>query len=105
MKTFGGILGNELVVKCKYCSRTLLHIQDKLTRNAFHILTQEIMCRLIYLWTNLPPSAREVANLQRLQAHLDLTLLRLCFDFQYIALGEYAVAVSILQALYDINLF
>jgi hypothetical protein len=51
----------------------LLHIHDKLTRNAF-LVTQKINRDIIYHNINLPSSARPLENLQRLTNHLDSNL-------------------------------
>jgi hypothetical protein len=85
-------------------SLLLLHILDKLTRSAFLILRQKIKWDIIYCWMNLPPSARQETNPQRLLAHLDSTFRRLCSYFQYIGLGKFANAIRILQKLQELNL-
>jgi hypothetical protein len=61
-----------------------LHIQDKLTLNAFLILTQEIPPtrdvgrRPQYHHLNMFPPAQQVTNLWWIIAHLDFTLHILC---------------------------
>ncbi len=66
----------------------LLYIHDKLTRNAFLILTQEIKRDIIYRRMNLLPSVRQITNPQRLAVHLDSTICRLHSYFQYIGLEK-----------------
>jgi hypothetical protein len=82
----------------------LLYTHDKLTRNAFHILTQEIKRDNIYKCMNLPPSGRQVTSPQRLVAHLDSTIRRLHSFLQYIASAKFGEAVSVLQLMRDLNL-
>jgi hypothetical protein len=82
----------------------LLYTHDKLTRNAFLILTQEIKRDNIYKCMNLPPSGRQVTSPQRLVAHLDSTIRRLHSFFQYIASAKFGEAVSVLQPMRDLNL-
>jgi hypothetical protein len=46
----------------------IIHIPDKLSRNTLLILTQEIKRDIIYRRLNLPPSARQITDPQRLAA-------------------------------------
>jgi hypothetical protein len=73
----------------------VIHISDKLSRNTLLILTQEIKRDIIHLRLNLPPSARQVTEPQRLAAHLNSTLHRLHSYLQYIGLAKYAKATMI----------
>jgi hypothetical protein len=49
----------------------LLHIRDKLSRNALLILMQEIKRDIIFRKMTLPPSARQITDPQWLVAHLN----------------------------------
>jgi hypothetical protein len=51
--------------------------QDKITRNTFLILTEEIKRDIIYRHINLPPSAGQVLYPNRLMAHFDSTFWKL----------------------------
>jgi cell division protein ZapA (FtsZ GTPase activity inhibitor) len=59
---------------------------------------------MIFRCMNLPPSARQVTNLQRLAAHLDSTIRRLHSYFQYIGLVNCSKVITMLQTMRDINL-
>jgi hypothetical protein len=82
----------------------ILHIPDKLSRNALLILTQEIKRDIIYRRMNLPPSANQPTDPARLTAHLNSTLQRLHSYLQYIGLAKYAKANQMLQKMIEINL-
>lgn len=82
----------------------LMHTRYKLTRSALLILTTEIKQDIMYRHMNLPPSAGQVTNTQRLMAHLDSTLWRLQSYSQYIRLAKFGKAISALQTMHDINL-
>jgi hypothetical protein len=82
----------------------IIHISDKLSRNTLLILTQEIKRDIIYRRLNLPPSANQATDPQRLAAHLNSTLQRLHSYLQYIGLAKYAKATQMLQKMMDINL-
>ncbi len=82
----------------------ILHVPDKLSRNALLILTQEIKRDIIYRRLNLPPSAIRASDPSRLAAHLNLTLQRLHSYLQYIGLLKYAKATQMLQKMMEINL-
>jgi hypothetical protein len=82
----------------------LIHIRDKLSRNVLLILTQEMKRDIIFRRMNLPPSARQVTEHQRLAAHLNSTLHRLNFYLHYIGLAKYGNAATMLKIMMDINL-
>jgi hypothetical protein len=82
----------------------ILHVPDKLSRNTILILTQEIKRDIIYRRMNLPPSANQPADPQRITAHINLTLQRLHSYLQYIGLAKYAKATQMLQSMMEINL-
>jgi hypothetical protein len=82
----------------------IIHIPDKLSRNTLLILTQEIKRDIIYRRLNLPPSANQATDPQRLAAHLNSTFQRLHSYLQYIGLAKYAKATQMLQEMMDINL-
>ncbi len=84
--------------------RLIIHISDKLSRNTLLILTQEIKQDIVYWRLNLPPSARQVTDPQRLAAHLNSTLHRLHSYMQYIGLAKYAKATEMLHKIMEINL-
>jgi hypothetical protein len=52
---------------------------------------------------NLPPSARQVMEPQRLAAHLNSTIRRLHSYLQYIGLAKYGNATTMLQKMMEIN--
>jgi hypothetical protein len=85
------------------CPSLLLHIQDKLefVSNPYGI--QEIMRYICYCHMDLPPSARQVKNLQHLTTQLDFTLhSALISDIK--GMSKYAKAIFTLQSLQIINL-
>jgi hypothetical protein len=82
----------------------IIHIPDKLSQNTLLVLTQEIKRDIIFRRLNLPPSAREVSEPQRLAAHLNSTLHQLHSYLQYIGLAKYAKATTMLQKMIEINL-
>jgi hypothetical protein len=82
----------------------LLHIQDKSSRTAILLLTQELKRDIIYRRMNLPPSAQQIPDPRRLAAHLDSTIRRLQSYLQYIGLLKYKKAVDLLSRLQEINL-
>jgi hypothetical protein len=82
----------------------LLHIQDKLSRNAILLLIQEIKCDLTHRRMNLPPSAQQMTDSRRLVAHLDSTIRRLHSYLQYIGLLKYKKAADMLLRLQELML-
>jgi hypothetical protein len=82
----------------------LLHIRSKLSRNALLILTQEIIWDIIFQRMNLPSSARQITDSERLAAHLNSTIRRLHSYVQYIGLAKYGKVTTMLQIIMDINL-
>jgi hypothetical protein len=82
----------------------LLYIGDKLTRNAFLILTQEIKQDIIFQCGKPALSARHVTNPQRLATHLDSFICWFYYYFQYIGLAKYGKTTTMLQTMGDINL-
>jgi hypothetical protein len=83
----GDVITKYLIPKVEYSQLNIIykvphlsliiHIPDKLSRNTLLILTQEIKRDIIYRRLNLPPSARQITDPQRLAAHLNSTLHRL----------------------------
>ncbi len=69
----------------------LLPIKGKLTQNNFLILTQDTKRDIVFCHMNLPPSARQVTNLQQQTAHIDLTLRRHGSYSQYLGLNKYSI--------------
>jgi hypothetical protein len=82
----------------------LLHIHDKLSRNAILLLIQELKRDIIYRRMNLPPSAQQVTDSRRLAAHIDSVIRRLRSYLQYIGLVKYKKAVELLLRLQELNL-
>jgi hypothetical protein len=82
----------------------LLHVNDKLSRNTLLVLTQEMKRDIIFRRMNLPPSARQISNSQRLSAHLHSTLHRLQSYLKYIGLMKYAKALKMINEMMEINL-
>jgi hypothetical protein len=82
----------------------LLHIHDKLSRNAILLLTQELKRDIIYRRMNLPPSAQQVTDSRRLAAHIDSVIRRLRSYLQYIGLVKYKKAAELLLRLQELNL-
>jgi hypothetical protein len=82
----------------------LIHVRDKLTRNVFLLLTQEIKQDIIFRRMNVPPSARMITEPQRLAAHLNSTLNRLHSYLQYIGLAKYVNALTMMRKMIEINL-
>jgi hypothetical protein len=82
----------------------LIHVRDKLTRNVFLLLTQEIKRDIIFRRMNLPPSARMITEPQRLAAHLNSTLNRLHSYLQSIGLAKYVNALTMMRKMIEINL-
>jgi hypothetical protein len=82
----------------------LLYISDKLCRNAFLILIQEVKRDIVDRWMNLPPSAAQVANPLGLLAHVESTLHRLQSYFQYIGLAKFGEAIEMIQQMKNLNL-
>jgi hypothetical protein len=82
----------------------LLHIHDKLSRNAILLLIQELKRDIIYRRMNLPPSAQQVTDSRRLAAHIDSVIRRLRSYLQYIGLVKYKKAAELLLRLQELNL-
>ncbi len=82
----------------------LIHIHDKLTRNVFLLLTQEIKRDIVFRRMNLPPSARMITESQRLAAHLNSIFNRLHSYLQYIGLAKYVNALTMMRKMMEINL-
>jgi hypothetical protein len=82
----------------------LIHVPNKLSKNALIILVQEMKRDMIFRRMNLPPSARQITDPPCLAAHLNSTLHRLHSYMQYIGLAKYLQATTMLQKMIDINL-
>jgi hypothetical protein len=82
----------------------LLHVNDKLSRNTLLVLIQEVKRDIIFRRMNLPPSARQISNPERLSAHLHSTLHRLQSYLKYIGLMKYAKALKTISEMIEINL-
>jgi hypothetical protein len=82
----------------------LLHIHDKLSRNAILLLIQEVKRDIIFRRMNLPPSAQQVTDSRRLAAHIDSVIRRLRSYLQYIGLVKYKKATDLLLRLQELNL-
>jgi hypothetical protein len=82
----------------------LLHVHDKLSRNAILLLIQEVKRDIIYRRMNLPPSAQQVTDSRRLAAHIDSAIRRLRSYLQYIGLLKYKKAADLLSRLQELNL-
>ncbi len=70
----------------------LFHIQDKLTRNGFLILIQEIKSDIFYVNPYEPASLHKTStNPQRFIAHLDSAFTRPLSYFHTLGLGKFAM--------------
>ncbi len=69
------------------------------------LLIQKVKRDILYRWMNLPPSAQKLTAPQRLAAHFDSTLHRLCSSLQYIGIVKFVkLAAETLLQLKEINL-
>jgi hypothetical protein len=82
----------------------LLHVKDKHTRIMLIMMVQETKRDIIYRRMNLPPSAQQVVNSQRLAAHIDQVIRRLISYLQYIGLQKFKQAIKSLHKIQEINL-
>jgi hypothetical protein len=82
----------------------LIHVNDKLSRNTLLVLTQEMKRDIIFRRMNLPSSARQISDPQRLAAHLHSTLHRLHSYLLYIGLMKYAKSRKMISNMIEINL-
>jgi hypothetical protein len=82
-----------------------LYVYDKISRNAIlHIADTEVKRDIILRKMNVPPSAQQITDPQRLAAHLDSTIRRLCSYLQYIGFVKYTKAANLLLRLQEFNL-
>jgi hypothetical protein len=68
------------------------------------MMVQETKRDIIYRRMNLPPSAQQVVNSQRLAAHIDQVIRRLISYLQYIGLQKFKQAIKSLHKIQEINL-
>ncbi len=86
------------------CALLRQHRDSGFTRSGtLLILIQEVKRDIIYRWMNLPPSATQVANPQRLMAHVESTLHRLQSYFQYTGLAKFGEAIEMIQQMRNLN--